>query len=393
MVAVDAHGLVTDSSAAGFLQLVRESGPLTRADLVARTGLPRSTVVARLAPLLDAGFVVQDSAAPSTGGRPAETFAFNPGARLVVAVDVGATHTAVALTDLNGHVLASRECAIEVSAGPEVVLGQIMKDARALVPRSKARRAKVAGIGVGLPGPVEHARGRAVRPPIMPGWDGFDVGAFLAPLGWPVLVDNDVNLMALGERAAHWSGVADFLFVKVATGIGAGIIAGGMLQRGADGTAGDIGHLPVASGLSGFGSGVPVRCACGNVGCLEAVASARALVRELDSAGALVSGTRGLIDAVAAGDTAAVHAVRQAGRDIGEALASCVNLLNPSVVVVGGALAQTGEVLLAGIREVVHTRSSPLAASRVRIELSRAAGSAAVLGAAEMVARHVLAKV
>ena len=270
----------------------------------------------------------------------------------------GATHVLVALTDLRGRVVAEKAFEIDISAGPEVVLDRVARTGRALLSGAGRSRDELAGVGIGLPGPVEHSTGRPVLPPIMPGWDNYDVPAHLSTaLGGPVLVDNDVNLMALGEHATMYPHVEQMIFVKVATGIGAGIISGGRLHRGAQGAAGDLGHVAAL-----HGDGIP--CTCGNVGCLEAVASGPAVVRALLAHGIDAGDTRGLVRLAKSGDLAAATAVREAGREIGHVLATCVSLLNPSVIAVGGLLAQAAESLLAGIREVVYGRSLPLATGR-----------------------------
>ncbi|WP_146068736.1 ROK family protein, partial [Arthrobacter sp. 9E06] len=186
--------------------------------------------------------------------------------------------------------------------------------------------ADLAGVGIGLPGPVEHDTGRPVKPPIMPGWDGFDVVRFVQrPLPVPVLVDNDVNIMALGERTAHWPDQDNFIFVKVATGIGAGIISSGELQRGANGTAGDLGHVRVPRGDD-------VLCRCGNHGCLEALASGPAMAAALRREGLEAAKGADVVSLVAQGNPQSIQALRQAGRDVGDVLATVVNLLNPSVI-------------------------------------------------------------
>jgi glucokinase len=223
-----------------------------------------------------------------------------------------------------------------------------------------------------------------VKPPIMPGWDGFDVVRYVQrSLPVPVLVDNDVNIMALGERTAHWPEHDNFLFIKVATGIGAGIISSGELQRGANGTAGDLGHVRVPRGDE-------VLCRCGNYGCLEALASGPAVAHSLAAQGLKAENGGDVLRLVAAGNLPAIQALRQAGRDVGDVLATVVNLLNPSVIVIGGSLGQAGEHLMAGVREVVYRRSLPLATTHLRIGLSMAGDQAAVLGASQMVTQHVL---
>jgi predicted NBD/HSP70 family sugar kinase len=218
----------------------------------------------------------------------------------------------------------------------------------------------------------------------MPGWDGFDVVRYVQrSLPVPVLVDNDVNIMALGERTAYWPDHENFLFIKVATGIGAGIISSGQLQRGANGTAGDLGHVRVPRGDD-------VLCRCGNYGCLEALASGPAVARQLTAQGLEAATGGDVLKLVGEGNLQAIQALRQSGRDIGDVLATVVNLLNPSVIVVGGSLGQAGEHLVAGVREVVYRRSLPLATSHLRIALSVAGGQAAIIGASQMVTQYVL---
>jgi predicted NBD/HSP70 family sugar kinase len=236
---------------------------------------------------------------------------------------------------------------------------------------------------MGLPGPVEHATGRPINPPIMPGWDRYDVPQRVQiDLDVPVLVDNDVNIMALGELTA-FPDTSDLVFVKVATGIGAGIISGGALQRGAQGTAGDVGHVRVARAGD-------VRCRCGNTGCLEAVAAGPALARTLREEGLPAETGQDVVDLTRAGDLTALRIVRQAGRDLGEVLATMVNLINPAVVVIGGRLSGAGEHLLAGIREVVYQRSLPLATEHLRLRASSVGDQAAVKGAVALAIGHAL---
>jgi glucokinase len=372
------------SRAGDLFQLLRDGKARTRAELALTTGLARSTVAARIDALISSGLVGPAGEASSSGGRPPSRFAFNPAARSVLAVDVGATHVIVAVTDLGGNVLAERRLAQDVAEGPETVLGRVVEEGKMLLTEAGRTPADLAGIGIGLPGPVEHATGMPVKPPIMPGWDGFDVARYVQrSLPVPVLVDNDVNIMALGERTAHWPEHDNFLFIKVATGIGAGIISSGELQRGANGTAGDLGHVRVPRGDD-------VLCRCGNYGCLEALASGPAVARELAGQGLAAEKGGDVLRLVAAGNLQAIQALRQAGRDVGDVLATVVNLLNPSVIVIGGSLGQAGEHLMAGVREVVYRRSLPLATSHLRIALSMAGDQAAILGASQMVTQHVL---
>jgi predicted NBD/HSP70 family sugar kinase len=379
-----ADGVGSLSRAGDLFQLLRDGKARTRAELALTTGLARSTVASRIDALISSGLVGPAGEATSSGGRPPSRFAFKPAARAVLAVDVGATHVIIAVTDLGGTILTERRLAQDVAEGPEAVLGRIVAEATSLLTESGRAPGDLAGIGIGLPGPVEHATGMPVKPPIMPGWDGFDVVRYVQrSLPVPVLVDNDVNIMALGERTAHWPEHDNFLFIKVATGIGAGIISSGELQRGANGTAGDLGHVRVPRGDE-------VLCRCGNYGCLEALASGPAVAHSLAAQGLKAENGADVLRLVAAGNLPAIQALRQAGRDVGDVLATVVNLLNPSVIVIGGSLGQAGEHLMAGVREVVYRRSLPLATTHLRIGLSMAGDQAAVLGASQMVTQHVL---
>src|SRR5690606_6031781 len=225
-----------------------------------------------------------------------------------------------AVTDLAGTVLAERTARMAVSLGPEPVLTWMVDTANDLIAEAGLSRDQVAAVGVGVPGPVEYSTGRPAKPPIMPGWDAFDVPGWVQQhLEVPVLVDNDVNISALGERAAAWPATDHLIFVKVATGIGAGIISDGRLLRGAQGIAGDFGHVRVARGAD-------VPCHCGNTGCLEALASGPAIARSLAAQGIEARSGHDVIELVKGGRLDAIQAVRQARRDLGEVLTAFVSL-------------------------------------------------------------------
>jgi len=376
--------LATPSPGTGeIFQILRDGHARTKAELAALTGLARSTVASRVDALLAADLLRPAGEAVSTGGRPPARVAFNPRAGLVLAVDLGATHATVAVADLAGVILDARTRAIDIGDGPEALLDAILAEGSALL-EATAGGLPLVGVGIGVPGPVEHSTGRPTNPPIMPGWDRFDVPGYVQrTFDVPVLVDNDVNILALGEQATSWPRVDDLVFVKVSTGIGAGIIAGGQLQRGAQGSAGDMGHVQVP--MSAGSARQP-----GDERDLEALASGSALAVALRAEGHDVHTASDVVGLVRAGNAAAIEATRQAGRDVGEVLATVVNLLNPSIIVLGGSIARAGEHLLAGVREVVYRRSIPLATQHLAIVQSQAGDRAAVLGAAIMVAREVL---
>ncbi|QCW52277.1 ROK family protein [Nocardioides dongxiaopingii] len=369
-----------------LLGLMLDGRPRTRADLIELTGLARSTVAGRIEGLLSVGLLLPSGQSRSTGGRPPTRFAFNPAARLVLAADFGVTHGRAALTDLTATVIAEEVSDLDIADGPETTLGWLVEATDRLLERTGRTRADLAGVGIGLPGPVEHHTGRPVKPPIMPGWDGFEVATWVGDrLGAPVLVDNDVNMMALGEHSVVYPHVEHLVFVKVATGIGAGIISGRRLHRGAQGSAGDLGHVQSPQGGDAL-------CRCGNHGCLEAIASARAIAQALDADHSpVVDASRAVLDRLALGDREALAAIRRAGRDIGEVLASCVSLLNPSVIVLGGALAGGAPSLLAGVREVIYARSLPLATGELSVVPAQTGEHAGVIGAATMAVQQFLA--
>lgn len=367
-----------------MLGVMLDARARTRSEIARETGLARSTVGTQIDGLLALGLLAPVGEAASTGGRPPVQFRFNPGARVVLCADIGASHATVALTDLAGRPHERITGPIDVAEGPEPVLEWVLEQFEQLLADS-GRRDQLVGVGIGVPGPVEHSVGRPVRPPIMPGWDNFDIPAFVTrQFQVPVLVDNDVNLMALGEHILVHRKVEHLLFVKVATGIGGGIIMGGKLHRGAKGAAGDLGHVATPSG-------VDVMCRCGNTGCLEAVASGPAIAARLRAAGWEAHTLADILDLVEAGNVAVAAELREAGRLIGDTLAACVSLLNPSVIVLGGALSRAGDHLLAGVRERVYTRSLPLATGELQILNSGTGRDAAIAGAAVMVTQHVLA--
>ena len=376
-------------SAGSMLELIRRGKATTRGQLVSATGLARSTVAHRIDLLIASGFVTEVGEAPSTGGRPPAVLGFNPHLGVVLLADLGATHSRLAVSNLAGQPLIERSLEIDIAEGPAAVLGSVERNLIEMLAETGTADRDVRGVGIGVPGPVEFAAGRAVNPPIMPGWHAYPIrDRFIDRYRVPVLVDNDVNIMALGEHWAMDSPPADFLFVKVGTGIGSGLILGGALHRGAQGAAGDLGHVQITA--SGSQVGVEALCSCGNTGCLEASAGGRALALLLASKGFATRNSRDVVALARAGDPQAIQAVREAGRLIGRVVASTVNLLNPAMIMIGGDVAEAGEQLLAGIREVVYSRSTALSTSRLQIIPSTLGDRAGIIGAAALIIEHVL---
>ena len=367
------------------MRLIREEVAVTRADLARVTGLARSTVAQRVDALLAQGLVYEAGGSASTGGRPPTVLAFNRDAGVVLVADLGATHARVALSDLAGTPLAERASDLDIGRGPEHALTWVTERFAELLNETGRSRDDVRGIGIGVPGPVEFDSGRPVNPPIMPGWDDFPIPDWFAShYSAPVLVDNDVNIMARGEHRMQWPDTEHLLLIKVGTGIGCGIVADGHIHRGARGAAGDIGHIRATSSED-------VICRCGNIGCLEAVAGGQALAERLAAAGEDATHSRDVVRLVQAGHPGAIRMVRDAGRTLGEVLAGTVNFFNPAVIVIGGDIAEAHAQLLAGVREGIFSRSLPLATRDLRIVPCRLGDRAGVIGAAIMAIEHVLA--
>lgn len=381
---------------ARILAQLRDEGPLSKAQLADRLQVSRTTVAAEVGRLTELGLAQEAGPAASRGGRRSTLVDLSSDIRFV-GISIGATGLSVGVTDGRLTVLATRSRPSDIRRGPEVVLADALELVRAVL--EEVGVDQVMGAGVGVPGPVDFHRGVSVSPPIMPGWDGYPVrDAVSRELGCPVVLDNDVNVLAVGEQHAGVAkGAQDFLFVKIGTGIGCGIVIDGELYRGMNGCAGDIGHIRVED----FGP----TCACGNTGCLEAFSGGGALARDATAAarsgrspalaallaekGELTAADVGL--AVAQGDAQAVQLIRDSGRHIGQVLAGLVSFFNPGLIVIGGRVTGLGHALLAEIRGVTYRRSLPLATGHLPIVLSELADEGGVIGAARLISGSVYA--
>ena len=379
-----ASGLLTMSPGV-ILELIRDGHAVTRNALIETTGLSRSTILTRLGVLLASGLVVEGAATRSTvGGRPPTVLRFNEDAGLVLAADVGARHARVAVCDLGGRTLAEEESPIVIGDGPDAILGWLIATFDRLLAGTGRPASEILSIGVGLPGPVDFATGRPINPPIMPGWDGYPVADVLTEhYDCPALIDNDVNIMAVGEHRVYLADLEHLVFVKVATGIGAGVITNGSVYRGTHGAAGDIGHIRSRADSD-------VLCTCGNRGCVGALASGSAVARQLTADGLEVGSAVEVVALVAQAEPRAIARVRDAGRLLGEALASVVSVLAPTAIVIGGEMAEAREPLLAGIRETIYQRSLPLATRELAITTSRLGPRAGLVGAATVAVEHAV---
>ncbi len=349
----------------------------SRVELVRAVGLARSTVNTHLDSLIAAGVVVESGAKGDGGrGRPAHRLALAPRAGVVVVADVGVHSTRLAVADLSQQVLAQDQVDLEIGLGPERALDALSDELRKLLAASSVQPHEVKALVMGLPGPVDSRMGMPVRPPIMPGWDGFPVGQTMGQrFSCVPMVDNDVNLMALGEARALPSEQTPLLFLKIGTGVGGGVVSnGGEVHRGSDGAAGDIGHIQVP------GAGEVV-CRCGNVGCVEAVASAGAVLEHLRVEGGAPDTVEDLVRLLRDGEARAVRLVRSAATVLGEVVAMLVHFYNPRTVVLGGAVTTASDDVLAGIRSVVYRRALPLATRHLSLSNSVLGRSAGLAGA------------
>ncbi len=372
------------------MRALRRQGRISRSEISTITGWSKAKASQEIRSLVDKGYLVDVGEGASQGGRKPRMLRLNDHLGYIAGIDIGATSLDVALADVTGAILQRASEPTDVHFSPETVLGRCNELLLELVRAEGAVSDQILGIGVGVPGPVDFARGVLVAPPLMPEWENFPIRdlfkkAFVSAF---VAVDNDVNIMALGEqRAGDGGGIDHFIFVKIGTGIGAGIISNGRIHRGSDGCAGDIGHICVDK--------EGPLCSCGNKGCLEAMAAgpaiaARALEAARNGTSPILSQMRaanGVLrpeDVNAAcreGDQAALDIIRDSGQMIGDVLASLVNFFNPSHIFVGGGITNFGNHLLVAIRRAVLHRSLPLATTHLSIKFSRMGSNAGVMGA------------
>ncbi|MFF8318701.1 ROK family protein [Streptomyces bobili] len=379
------------AGAGDLLALVRTGRATTRGALQQATGLSRATVGQRLDRLFRAGWLREGAGGPvdsPLGGRPSITLEFDDAHAVVLTADLDTRHARAAVLSLTGEILSEHAGPLAVEDGPDAVLGELGGWFAELLEKAGRGADEVCGTGLAVPGPVDSETGLVVQPPIMPGWDGYDIRSRLsraftqhtgaAPV--PVLVDNDANLMAYGEQRTGYRDCSAFVLVKVSTGIGAGVVVGGEIFRGVDGGAGDIGHIRVGS---------EALCRCGSRGCLAAVASGGAVARRLAETGVPAASGSDVRDLLAAGHPGAAALAREAGRQVGDVLATVVTLLNPGVLMIAGDLAGTS--FLTGVRELLYQRALPRSTARLDVVTSRLGDRAGLVGAGAMVVEHLYA--
>jgi glucokinase-like ROK family protein len=392
-----AFGWFGPAAGAAIFNIIKNTGPLSRAEIVRETGLSKSTVSMHVDKLIRIGLVAEEQNNRSGVGRKGLLLRFAVNGGCVVGINLGATSLRVALCNLNAEILdsVSEDCFVQL--GPEKVMERVFFLTDQLLKIHHPEKSKLLGIGMGVPGPVEFSSGQPVSPPIMPGWHRFPLKQILSErYGCPAYIDNDANVMASGEKHSGLGREIDnFIFVKIGTGIGAGIFCNGKLYRGSQGCAGDIGHIGVEN--------VSTLCLCGNQGCLEVTAAGPAignLAREAAEAGKSVLlaeklKENGLITSkdvgilAEHGDLVCVDLIQKSGRTIGQVLAKLINFFNPSLIIIGGGVSGLGGRFISAIKEVVYSRSLPLATRELLIQNSSLGEQAGMIGAAAMALQEI----
>lgn len=373
-----------------IVNLVRTGEAMTRPEIGRVTGLGRGVVTQRVDQAIEMGFLADGEYGPSSGGRAPRTLRFRSEQGRIIVAAFGALHIRVGIASLDGDIIDDRHTEWDIARGPAETIDRALAMLDEIL--TGHGDVPVWGVAVGIPGPVDFDSGRPVAPPIMPGWNGFDMRRrFEERFDAPVWVDNDVNLLAFSERSRRPDERLDLIFFKVGTGIGAGLLSQGRIHRGANGAAGDVGHVRVRDSES--------PCRCGKVGCLEAEAGGWALVRDADRA--VEDGATGALAKLVAdgtpltpqliamsamnGDALAISLIQRSARLVGESIAALVNMFNPAVIVVGGAVSSAGEVFLAEVRQRVYELSLPLATRDLAIVRSLGDEREPLRGGAEMV--------
>lgn len=372
------RSLAPDAHAARSViaRMIADGGSVSRREIVKVTGLARSTIDGHLSVLLENGLIEDGGlGGGNLRGRPAQVFTVSATKGVVLVADISTDRSRLAVTTLDKVVVDRRELDTPVDVGPTALLGAVCDTFTEMLHANSLEVDDALAVSVGLPGPVDSHLGFAVRPPLMPGWDGFSVCTFMAErFMCDVIVDNDVNLMALGEARAHGGAHLPLLMINISTGVGAGFVSeSGLLLHGADGAAADIGHIQMRD----MGD---VLCSCGNRGCLEAIASVGAMAERVSKSLDVPVSSKELIDRLVLGDATTVSIVRETAATLGRAIADLVNFCNPARIVIGGDVTECTEDVLSQIRSVVYQQAQPLATRNLSVSHSALGSEAGLIG-------------
>ncbi|TIX90795.1 ROK family protein [Rhizobium sp. P44RR-XXIV] len=378
--------VTTLANSADILSLIASGAATSRGALLEASGLSRVTVTQRVNALLACGLIRETEETLKSGGRPTRVLAVSEYAGTILVANIGETHIHLAVMDIQPAIIAQKTIPLSSPDSPSKTLDQIKAAFTELLTNGSAAKRLLFGVSLSLPTPVDYKRGCVVGPSVLPGWDEFDIKSHMGQFyDAPIYVENDVNLMTIYEHRHNFRHVDDMFFIKAGTGIGSGIVTGGRIFRGAQGAAGDIGHIQ-------FSSDDPPLCRCGKLGCVEARAGGWAIARDLSERGISAENARDVVTLVEKNKPEAIMLVRRAGQTIGEVASDVVSLLNPSLIVVGGTLARTGEFLLSGVRELVYQRCLPLATRDLQIVLADPHPDSALFGAAHLLLEDVFSK-
>ncbi|HSN83496.1 MAG TPA: ROK family transcriptional regulator [Polyangiales bacterium] len=374
-----------------ILNILWKEREISRAELARRTSLSRSTVSAIVNELLDTGLIKEAHAGVSSGGRRPIMLEFQDQSSFIVGIELGATHVSCVLTDLRCNVRASWSVPAPVRDEPEVALQKMTMGVRAVLEAGDVTPPQVLGIGVAVPSPVDQNRPGELLPLIVPKWKGYNIATHLRKiLERPVFVDNDANLGALAEL---WWGVGasvrDLTYIKVATGIGAGLIIDGRIFRGSGGVAGEIGHTSIDPNGP--------QCVCGLRGCLATLIGTPALLEQAKDMLRASGSNRAppasideLVDGALDGDPMSVELIRYAGHRLGVGIANMLNLLNPTMVILGGGIARAQDILLDAVRTTIAGLSLPASIRNAEIRMTGLNEWGIAVGAAPLVLEAAL---
>lgn len=375
------------------LDLVRNGEATDRPELQRVTGLGRGLISDRVNQLLESEIIVDGEAGVSRGGRAARELRLNAGAGAILVGFANLTHFHVGVADLAGQLLSTRSRPSDFSAGPRDAFAFAQSTWESMLAELEIGREKVWGVGVGLPAHSNLETATLIDSPSLPtSWIGYPVRERLASIfDAPVWLDTSDNMLALAEmRTGVAKGQRDFIYLNADLAIGCGVVSDSRVMRGAQGAAGNIGHITV---------GGDELCRCGRRGCLEAVAGGEALLRAAGSAGR--SGESAyfarlqeegtplqvghLAEGVRYGDETSQRLVAMSGMTIGRALGATINVLNPAVIVAGGALPQLGDLFLASMRQSIYGHALPFVTRDLGIVVVQQTEGSGLVGAAQMV--------
>ena len=391
--------ITINSTEAQIVLHLRAVRQLSRTELARVMGYSRASMTSFVNNLIEADIIREVGQGASQGGRRPLILEVNGDYGYIVGYDIGAIRIDLALANFRGDILEHCAEPADVRNDAEVILGRCAEIVKQMLEKQGGTSEQVAAVGIGVPGPVEFAKGLLIAPPLMPTWENFPIKKFVAQTfpNATVVVDNDVNIMAIGEaHAGKRNGLKNFIWVKIGTGIGSGIIANGEIYRGANGVAGNIGHIEADH------KG-PV-CRCGNQGCIEAMAAGPAIAvrgKEAADAGSSQFLTKRLEenngvlspmdvgDAAASGDITAIEIIRDSGWLIGSVLAGLVEFFNPEVIYIGGRVSKIGFTFLSSIRQAILQRANPLSTRDLHVEYSELGDMAGVVGAISLTFPHI----